>query len=266
MVFSYSQLSQYLACPRRYRYRYLEGWREKDIRANVIFGRVFEDALAAYFRCEDASLVFFEGWSQYRNQALEFGTGDSWDKMLHGGFLLLDRFAQQDRVRIRRPRNDLQIRFSKPMGKDSDFVAYVDAIGEVDGQRCVIDWKTTTSRFPDGMKALVSLDPQLICYSWLTGEPTVSFVVFVRRRLPDIQILTAVISDQQRREFADLVKDTVSRIEAGSFLPQTGIRFPNNGCTTCSHVGLCLADKSLIDRKLTRREGMDLDWLDELAA
>jgi hypothetical protein len=33
MIYSYTQLAQYLACPLRYRYRYLDGWQEKETRA-----------------------------------------------------------------------------------------------------------------------------------------------------------------------------------------------------------------------------------------
>ena len=42
MTYSYTQISQYLTCPRRYRHRYLDGWQEKDTRAAMLFGRVFE--------------------------------------------------------------------------------------------------------------------------------------------------------------------------------------------------------------------------------
>src|SRR5580704_11388738 len=48
MIYSYTQISQYLRCPRSYRYRYLDGWREKDTRAAMVFGRCFETALGAY--------------------------------------------------------------------------------------------------------------------------------------------------------------------------------------------------------------------------
>jgi CRISPR/Cas system-associated exonuclease Cas4 (RecB family) len=34
MVYSYTQISQYLRCPRSYRYRYLDGWREKETRGH----------------------------------------------------------------------------------------------------------------------------------------------------------------------------------------------------------------------------------------
>ena len=46
VTYSYTQISQYLRCPRSYRYRYLDGWREKDTRAAMVFGRCFETALA----------------------------------------------------------------------------------------------------------------------------------------------------------------------------------------------------------------------------
>ena len=49
MTYSYTQISQYLRCPRSYRYRYLDGWQEKETRAAMAFGRCFERALAAYF-------------------------------------------------------------------------------------------------------------------------------------------------------------------------------------------------------------------------
>ena len=32
MVYSYTQISQYLRCPRSYRYRYLDGWQEIEER------------------------------------------------------------------------------------------------------------------------------------------------------------------------------------------------------------------------------------------
>ena len=55
MIYSYTQISQYLRCPRSYRYRYLDGWREKDTRAAMVFGRCFENALGAYFKQQDCT-------------------------------------------------------------------------------------------------------------------------------------------------------------------------------------------------------------------
>ena len=90
-------------------------------------------------------------------------------------------------------------------------------------------------------------------------------VAFVRKRVSEIQYLKTTISDQQRREFGELVGATVSQIEAGQFMPHSGIRFPQNGCVSCSQLGLCLGNQQLVDAKLVRRPGAsDLDWLDHL--
>ncbi len=265
MVYSYTQISQYLRCPRSYRYRYLDGWREKENRAAMAFGRCFENALGAYFREEDCGAALFNEWSLYRDAALEYKKGETWDRLVHQGVHLLQRFVQDDRVRIPDPRKNLQMKVLRTLAEGREFLAYLDAIGEVDGARCLIDWKTTTSRYAEDPKGLLSLDPQLICYSWITGISDVALVVFVRKHAPEIQYLKAKISEEQRQEFGRLVETTVNQIEVGHFNPHSGIRFPQNGCVSCSHLGLCLNNEQLIAAKLIRKPGAsDLDWLDEL--
>jgi hypothetical protein len=264
MIYSYTQLSHYLACPRKYRYRYIDGWQERETRAGLLFGRAFEQALGAYFQRQDATEVLFKEWSQYQNTTLDYSHGDSWDRMLQQGTKLLELFAQQDRVEIRYPKRNLQIKVSRPLSATSQFIGYIDGFGYVDATRCVIDWKTTAARYPEQPEGLLALDPQLACYSWLTGESEVAFVVFVRKRLPEIQYLRSTISEGQQREFGQLVEDTISQIEAAQFLQRPGIRFPQNGCISCPYLGLCLQNQPLVDAKLLRRPGGDLGWLDEL--
>jgi hypothetical protein len=106
----------------------------------------------------------------------------------------------------------------------------------------------------------------MICYSWISGISDVAMIVFVRKRMPEIQYFRASITDAQRQEFGEIVEMTVGQIDAGQFLPHSGIRFPQNGCVSCAHLGLCLNEKQLIDTHLIRRPGAsDLDWLDELS-
>src|SRR2546421_11724407 len=128
MVYSYTQISQYLGCPRRYRHRYLDGWQEKDSRAAMLFGRAFERALAAFFLGQDAAAALFQEWKLYQDQKLEYWHGDTRDRMLEQGIQLLYRFCQEDRVRIRQARRNLQIKFVRPLSGQNEFVAYVDAL------------------------------------------------------------------------------------------------------------------------------------------
>ncbi len=263
MTYSYTQISQYLTCPRRYRYRYLDGWQEKDVRAAMLFGRAFEQAIAALFRREDPVAVLFEQWAACRDMQLVYPAHDTWDSMLQQGVLLLERFVQDGRVQVNRGTQQ-QIQFNRALSSGSSFVAFVDAIGELDGAPCVLEWKTSSARYPEEPSGIAALDPQLICYSWMTGIEAVAQVVFVRKRTPEDQYLRATISDEQRKEFETLVEDTVRGVESGLFLPHSGIRFPQNPCTTCPFVGLCLERRDLAEATLVRKPGVDLGVFDEL--
>jgi hypothetical protein len=128
-----------------------------------------------------------------------------------------------------------------------------------------LEWKTTTARYPEEPAGLLALDPQLICYSWISGITDVAVVAFVRKRVSEIQYLEATITEQQRDEFGELVAATATQIEAGCFPPHSGIRFPQNGCTSCAQLGHCLGDEQMVAARLIRRPGAsDLDWLDQL--
>ena len=207
----------------------------------------------------------YQEWSGCQKSELHFSKNDTWDRMLQQGIQLLDRFCQDDRIRIRQPRRNLQVKAVRPVSRTNDFVAYVDAIGYLDGTRCLLEWKTTSSRYPEEPNGLLALDPQLVCYSWMTGIAEVAQVVFVRKRMVEVQYLRTTITHEQRQEFGQLVEDTVHRIESAQFLPHSGIRFPQNPCSSCPYVGLCLGRQDLADATLVRRPGAeDLGWLDEL--
>src|SRR5260370_2715803 len=114
----------------------------------MVFGRCFENALGAYFREEDCGAALFKEWSLYRDAALEYKKGETWDRLVHQGVHLLQRFVQDDRVRIPYPRKNLQIKVLRTLAKGSEFVAYLDAIAEVDDARCLTHWRATRRRYP----------------------------------------------------------------------------------------------------------------------
>jgi PD-(D/E)XK nuclease superfamily len=265
MTYSFTQIANYLRCPRSYRYRYLDGWREKETRAAMIFGRCFEKALESVFKGNDCGATLFQEWNAFRDAPLEYKKGETWDRVLRQGVRLLERFAQDNRIQVPDPQQNLQIKVLRDLPNANQFVGFIDAIGEIDGVHCLMDWKTTASRYPEAPQGLLSLDPQLICYSWLTGISEVGLVVFVRKQQPEIQYLRTSTSEEQRQECGRLVATTIDQIESAQFPSHNGIRFPQNGCVSCSHLGLCLGNQELIDTSLVRLPGAnDLAWLDEL--
>src|SRR6266480_839599 len=72
MTYSFTQIANYLRCPRSYRHRYLDGWREKETRSAMVFGRCFEKALGAYFCQEDSAALLFKEWDAYRDGPFEY--------------------------------------------------------------------------------------------------------------------------------------------------------------------------------------------------
>jgi hypothetical protein len=110
-------------------YRYLDGWRERETRAAMVFGRCFENALGAFFRQEDSAAALFKEWGAFRDASFEYKKGDSWGRVVHQGVHLLETFARDDRVRIHSPRKNLQIKVVRTLPGGNDFVAYLDALG-----------------------------------------------------------------------------------------------------------------------------------------
>ena len=148
---------------------------------------------------------------------------------------------------------NMQKKILRSLPNGDEFVAYVDAIGNLDGTPRLLEWKTTSARYPDQPKGLTSLDLQLVCYSWITGIPEVAIVAFVRKRVPEIQYLLASITEEQRQEFGQLAEATVRQIGAAQFPSHPGIRFPQNGCVNYAHLGLCLGNEALVGTKLIRQ-------------
>jgi hypothetical protein len=201
VTYSYTQIREYLIGPRRYRHHYLGGWYEKEDSAASLFGRAFEKALSAYFLHQDHIAVLLEEWRGFRGDLMRSVDNRKWEDMLQQGIELLVCFAENHRVRIPHPRRNLNIRVRRRLSSQNDFVSYLDGIGYLDDTRSVLEWKTTSSRYPEQPAGLLALDPQLICYSWMTGIAEVSLICFVRKRVPEIQYLSAVISEEQRSAY-----------------------------------------------------------------
>ena len=114
MTYSYTQISQYLQLPAPLPLP-LSGRLERERHA----ARPCSSAAPSSRRWppisarDDPGAVLFRGMGQpTRTAGLSIRRRDSWDRMLQQGIQLLERFAQDDRVRVRQPRKNLQIKFT----------------------------------------------------------------------------------------------------------------------------------------------------------
>ena len=60
----------------------------------------------------------------------------------------------------------------------------------------------------------------------MTGISEVAQVVFVRKRLVEVQYLRTTITDEQREEFGHLVEDTIGESSPPSSCPTAASAFP----------------------------------------
>ena len=80
-------------------------------------------------------------WVRVMDGAMHFKDGESWDKFLHQGIRLLEQSARDNRIRVPDPKRNLQLKVERNISPADSFIAFVDAIGEMDGTPCLIDWK-----------------------------------------------------------------------------------------------------------------------------
>jgi hypothetical protein len=88
----------------------------------------------------------------------------------------------------------------------------------------------------------------------MTEIQDVCLVNFIRKKEPEIQYLHARIRKRQWKAFEKTLRTLASDIEARTFYPRSGIRYPNNQCLNCPYLGLCLHQKQLVRENLTRIE------------
>ena len=82
-----------------------------------------------------ATAALFKEWEAFRDTPFEYRKGESWDRLLHQGVHLLEKFVREDRVRIPHPKENLQLKITRTLEGGNEFVSYIDAIGELDGKR-----------------------------------------------------------------------------------------------------------------------------------
>jgi len=123
----------------KWKYHYQDGWQESEDKANLVFGKVFQSAVESNFWWPTRRF-FTERWAEIKDLSLEYSSADSWEKMLEQGQALLEQFRQHSRVLLEDGGTDFQVKFRRPLPmSQKHFLAYVDAVGYVDGRPCLIE-------------------------------------------------------------------------------------------------------------------------------
>ena len=220
------------------------------------FGRCFEKALAAFFQGEDPGAALFKEWEAYqRGAGWSIAKGDNWERVLRQGLQLLERLAQDNRIRIRQPQAKLQKKLlAVTSGRQR--VRGLCRCHRVSGWHASVCWNGRPPRLairkqPEGLLAL---------------DPAADLLLLDQRHLrcghcglrQETGLRDSVSEGHDQRRAAAGVWPTgrshrQSDRSCPVSAPHRGIRFPQNGCVSCAHLGLCLGNQHLVETKLIRQ-------------
>ncbi len=243
---SHSRVSRYLHCPEQYRLYYHENLRRRVPDASLVFGKIVHAALEALFRGgEDPVVTFRTQWNAIRQAPVRYKDRESWDKLLAIGVTLMEQFARTDVGRITTVRA-VERPFTVTVTSLSlKLVGIIDLVADVDGQRTVLDFKTSATTYPPFEAAL---SDQLTAYQLAEPDATqTALCVLVKTTQPKIEWHLS------RREPADLTR----YIAKAGYVAQeiTAERFyrrPGRWCSYCDYLPVCLGDEALAERTLVK--------------
>jgi hypothetical protein len=205
---SYSAGSDYDLCPFKYYLRRVQGWKERDNKARLLFGRALEQAVQFYHEHdgEGGREEFHRLWEIYRDRKdIEYTkTEKDWATLDADGDDLLRLYA------IRQPSLPVPLRgqlvFQREVTKEVfpgdpnygeiedagklDIICWVDPhhplLPHIDWKpeygklrALIVDMKTSSCPYPEE-QGMAAFDEQLRRYSWLSGIHDVAFYVFVK--------------------------------------------------------------------------------------
>lgn len=232
---SHSRVSRYLHCPEQYRLYYVENLRLRIPAANLVFGQILHQALAALFeRRADPVSVFTQTWSEAGQVDLDYGR-DSHESLRTTGEQLLERFMREELSRVRdvqavERKFELQI---TTLGLP--FVGVIDLVARLDENQTVVDFKTAGATYQPHEVALAD---QLTAYQ--LAEPSasrVAFCVFVKTKVPQIEWHTTRRTGAQLAEYVAKVEHLAHEITAGRFYKR-----PGKWCAWCDYRPVCMGD------------------------
>lgn len=241
---SYSAISQYLACPLRFYFQRIQRIPQTSVSSSLVLGSSVHSALAEYHRTvqEDEPTdipklhrIIAEAWSKREKETrITFRDGESQSDLKDQAIALVELYLKEPPpegiVAIER---EIMAPLHNSQGEylETPLLAVADLITEGNEELAVREFKTSSRAYSE-MEAETSLQPT--CYvnavQEIYGHPaTVEYTVLVKTKTPKVQRLTTVRTDEDLSRLGDIVETIERAIQANAFYP---VETPLN-CSTC---------------------------------
>ena len=241
---SYSSLACFLQCPLKYALRYIERAEVERTSVSLPFGRAFHAVLSerarkgSDFKLEEAQAdfaVYFRGETD-ASENLSYKQGETFDTCLNKGFDMLAVALEnwQDDYVVKAVAEPFSVTIP---GIERPLIGEFDLVVTDGGDEAVVDWKTSTSRWPVG-KADRELQATAYCYAYrqLHGvNPIFRYDVFTKAKEPTVSNWYTVRSAEELERFAWLVGRIEKSVETGVFYPVESVQ----NCGECPYRNRC---------------------------
>lgn len=188
---SYSAGQEFHGCRRKYYLHRIKGYIEKDKKCALEMGKCLESAIQFYhengFKPDDCVDEWKRLWLKWQEVPLKFTEQESdWASVYQMG---ADMARLYEIVRESLPIHNakFQLSYEKSLWPGTEFSdlqdrAFIDMLStSEDGERLIIDIKTSKAELNLPLNML-SLDPQLKRYAWISGILDVAFLWFVKSK------------------------------------------------------------------------------------
>jgi putative RecB family exonuclease len=247
---SYSGISQYLACPLRYYFQRILRLPQPSVGSSLVLGTAVHAVLAEYHRSvqEDeptdvAKLhrVFSESWVKRENETqVAYKESENRADLMAQGISLVELYLKEPA-----PANIVAIEetivapLHNSQGEylETPLMAVADLVTE-DAETVIIGEFKTSGRAYSSAEIETSLQPTCYVNAILetTGfHATVEYTVLVKTKTPKVQRLTTVRNEDDLGRLGDIVENIERAIQADAFYP---VESPLN-CSTCPYRQPC---------------------------
>jgi hypothetical protein len=251
---SWSQLSSYRGCPRRWFFSHVEGLQPDFVSCSLVLGSAIHEAVQFFYEqqlegipVEVGSLVerFREAWQeQVEGIEIRYTKGDDETSVLACGQRMLEAFVSSELATIPQSSGDLIAIEETLKGSVHpelpDLVARIDVMWQAEDGLHLADLKTSKSRW-SAAKVDESAD-QLLLYQQLASRMDSSqtlhlhFGVVSKAKSPAVQLLDVPAGDDERRDhIIDVMLPVWNGIQAGVDFASPS---PMN-CSTCGYQSRC---------------------------
>ena len=252
---SASAIGTWIRCPRQYGFKYVDRRTPESKASALSFGGAVHHALAFYYgklrdieaepTADELAAVFRDEWVKQLDTDLPVLFGDKEDEgsLTDMGVKMLAVFLEKAQlpaevVEVEMP---FSIELTDPeTGEELPrLVGVLDAVvKDRDGKFRVLEHKTAARRWaPDKL----AFDLQLTAYSMVApqiglADAQVTVQLLLKQKTPDFEVLHAVRTDADRRDFMDTAVGVLRAVRAGAFHPIRDWQ-----CRGCAYAAQCLA-------------------------